>query len=235
LRRTSPRGFTLIEVMVVVAIIAITSAIAFDSMRRSKPRANFQSTAAEIQSLVHQARQEALASGVQVAVMVFPDYANDTSTGRIIVLRDAPNEAFFTSTSTSVTFASYQAGTLASPTDSHGNVGKVVATLDLPRDVLIGPSAFSLGSLAEPYASITIGKECTFCAEDGDRRGAIVFDARGRTSFYAGTAMKPTRGIETSGQGLTIYSTELGAASTYSTSTLVITSPMGTLRTIQNG
>jgi hypothetical protein len=74
------RGFTLIEAAVVMAIIIVLGGMAVSSFSRQRPRANLNSAASELQSTVHGARQQALATGHDVWVMVFPH--NNEETGK---------------------------------------------------------------------------------------------------------------------------------------------------------
>ncbi len=176
-----PRGFTLIELMVVVAVIGIIAALASFSMSRSRPRASLSGSSVELRALLHQARQQALVSGADVAVLVFPGVSGTTdSLGRIVVYQDGAFDFF--NPASAVHFGGYNPMVLAA-----GARGEVITTFDLPRDVTFGP-ATGLGTsaaLPEPFSTIPVTAECTFCAGIGAaRRGAVVFDPRGRARFY---------------------------------------------------
>jgi prepilin-type N-terminal cleavage/methylation domain-containing protein len=231
LRRPNQRGFTLIEMVVVLAIVGVLASLAVSSWRRARPRATFSGTSAEIQSLVHLARQQALSSGVNVAVMIFPGYARPGSegTGRIIVIQDDtdPTQSLFAA-SAALKFGSYDPGVLAAPAN-----GSVVTTLDLPKGIVVGP-ADGMGPdvLPFPYNGIITNLDCSFCSGAGaTRRGAIVFDSRGRTTFRDenGAVAQPQGG------SFTVTSQDLATISARVTSTLVITSPQGMLRTYLHG
>jgi prepilin-type N-terminal cleavage/methylation domain-containing protein len=228
-RRTTVRGFTFIEVVVVIVIIGILSVVAFDSLRRTRPRATFEGAAAELQSLIHAARQEALASGRDVAVLVFPDYATSpTATGRILVVQDdTVTKQSILAEGADLNLGTYKAGLPASPPN-----GRLVATFDLPDGVLVGLGAGpGPGKLPFPYGTITTDVSCSFCADDGDHRGAIVFDSRGRSRFYSASGATISISGQAGGASLSLYGTALNNSS----STLVITSPQGMVRTIHNG
>src|SRR5512142_453226 len=99
MRRKTARGFTLVEMAVVLGIVAALSALAYDGMRRARPRATYGSTVADVQSLLHVARQQAFASGASVGVLIFPSEQTSSGVGRIVVLQDTPIEqgpSFFT-------------------------------------------------------------------------------------------------------------------------------------------
>src|SRR5512141_3104326 len=99
--------------MVVVAIVGVTAALAYDGLRRARPRATFDGVAAELQSLVHQARQQALMAGVPVAVLVFPNFPQP-STGRIVVVQDVPAQSI-QSASSALRLDTYNPAVLAAP------------------------------------------------------------------------------------------------------------------------
>lgn len=225
--RSSRRGFTLIEMAVTIAIIAVLSALAFDAMRRARPRATFDGLSAELQSLVHAARQQALAQGVPVAVLVFPDYRGRKSQGRFIVLQEDPAASFF-ATASALNFDNYDPAVLAAPLG-----GQVVTTLDLPDDVNVGPlTGLGVANLPFPYNSITTNQACSFCNTAGNHRGAIVFDARGHATFYRAAG---TTSGDANGASFSIYGLGLVTGTTFTTSTLVITTGTGSVRTFRNG
>jgi prepilin-type N-terminal cleavage/methylation domain-containing protein len=180
-RPTSAHGFTLVELAVVMAIIVTLATLAWSNMWRLRPRAQLADASSELVALVHGARQHALATGNEVAVMIFPTFAAAGSTGRVIVYEDG--DADFFSDLGAVNFAGYDPAVL-----KHGNRSQIVADYDLPRNVVVGPAAGAGASaaLVAPLAGIPINVDCSFCMTGGDRRGAIRFDSRGRAFFYAG-------------------------------------------------
>ena len=70
------RGFTLVEMAIVVAIIGILTAASWMSLSAARPRQTMAAAMAEVQVLLNGARQQALASGHDVVVLVFPVFAN---------------------------------------------------------------------------------------------------------------------------------------------------------------
>lgn len=220
--RHRSRGFTLIEIAFVVAIMAALGALAYASVGRLRPRAELASSAAELQSLLHGARQQALASGHPVAVLFFPDFANGDGQGRVIVYEDGQFDFFSTG---AVNFDAYNPATPASAA-----LSQVVATFDLPRGILLGPldGMGASAALAAPWDGIAVTSACSFCTTSGARRGAIVFDPRGRASFYSQNG--PRMAVQKGGS-VTIHAPELGSASR----TLVITSSTGAVRAYING
>jgi prepilin-type N-terminal cleavage/methylation domain-containing protein len=181
------RGFTLIELMVVLAIVVIIAAVTGISMTRARPRATLGGATIDLRGLLHQARQQALVSGADVAVMVFPGVSGEAnSLGRVVVYQDALF-SFFNAAS-AVHFGAYDPIVLGGALDLNGNLkGEVIESINLPRGVVFGP-ATGMGTSAKlvaPFDSIPVTTECSFCAGVGAaRRGAVVFDYRGRARFY---------------------------------------------------
>lgn len=235
MRREPTRGFTMVELVVAISIVAILGALAYDTMRRARPRATFSGVAVELQAVVHGARLQALADGMPVAVLVFPDYVTPGGgQGRIIVYEDGAQPdgtfPFFKATVPAgvLNFDGYDPAALAATPP-----GRVVTTLDLPPGVKIGPPiGLGVAALPFPYGGVTTNVACSFCTGT-NRRGAIAFDQRGRVSFYSASGT-PIAGV--SGGSVSIYGTDLTLGSTgFSTSTLVVTSPFGAMRTFHNG
>jgi prepilin-type N-terminal cleavage/methylation domain-containing protein len=175
-----PRGFTVVELVTVVAIAAVLAALAYVSFGRLRPRARLADASNELVAIVHGARQHALATGNDVVVMVFPQFAGPDSTGRVVVYEDGDFALF--NASATPNFGGYDA-----VTPQAGPRSEVLVTYDLPRSVVVGPAAGAgAGSaMPAPLAGIPIDVDCSFCATSGDRRGAIRFDPRGRATFHA--------------------------------------------------
>lgn len=176
IRRDLPRGFTLIEMAVVVAIVGVLAALAITSFERSKPRANLATTSTELHALIRNARLNALATGTATIVAFFPEYQNRRGgVGRVVVLED-PAGTFFVSTA-APNFSSYDPATEV-------GTAEILARLDFPRGVVLASAPGAPAAFPAPFDRITVG-DCTFCATSGDARGAIRFDGRGKATFFS--------------------------------------------------
>ncbi len=209
----------------VVTIVMVLGMLSWSNLWRLRPRAQLADASSEIVALVHGARQQALASGHDVVVMVFPAHANGSGTGRVVLYEDG-DQALLTAGG-SPNFGSYDPAALSSASQS-----AVIATFDFPATVSVGPAAGAgaSASLPAPLASIAINTDCSFCRSTGDRRGAIRFDARGRAWFYGdvtGTG-QPLAGIQ--GGSFSITSPETGGQRT-----LIVTSGTGSVSLRQQG
>jgi prepilin-type N-terminal cleavage/methylation domain-containing protein len=177
---TRRRGFTLIEMLIVVAIAGILAGLAVSTFGRAKPRQKLTGFTIELRGLLHGARQTALLTGKPVVVMVFPDQATSSGTGRLIVYQDG-NGDFFSAAAT-VNFGGYDPTTKVA-----GTLSEVLEVADLPPNVRVGPvdGMGSAATLKAPFAGIAINTRCGFCGGTGGR-GAIVFNPLGNVTFQAG-------------------------------------------------
>lgn len=218
------RGFTLLEVMVVVAIIGIVSALGFVSIRLQRPRARLVTTAAEVHSLLHGARLTAMANGRAMVVMIFPDFANpDGGTGRLVLYDDGAF-SFFNPAAT-VNFGNYDPSALgAEAATATTPGGRMVRTFDLPEGTVFGP-ATGMGAgarLPAPYDTVSVDVRCSFCG-GAPSRGAIAFDPSGSASFYRGMVA-----LGGTGHSFSVTGPEL---TSLRTRTLVVTAGSGAVRT----
>lgn len=229
-RSRATHGFTLIEMAVVVAIIGVIAALATVTMSRSRPRASLAGAAADLQALLHGARQQALASGQDVAVLVFPNQATPGGAkGRVAVVLDG-DHFMLDPGQTDFNLDGVKAAQVGVGPNS-----ELLTTLDLPAGIEIGP-AQGLGAdfkLVAPYAGIPVNADCTFCEGDKEeRRGAIFFDARGRARFYA--KVGPPLAVD--GGSLSVTAPALqDAAGAGATRTLAVGASTGTIKSINGG
>jgi type II secretory pathway pseudopilin PulG len=215
--------------VVVVAIIAVLSTLAYSGMSRYKPRATLSSAAAELQSLIHEARQSALANGQHVAVLFFPAWTGGTSTGRVIVYRDGTlvngDYAFFAGTGAN-DFSTYNPSVLAADSGS-----AVLEHMELPRGVTFGPST-GMGAtpLKAPRDQIVVSSDCSFCSTGTGRRGAILFDEKGKATFHGGGGTLDATVSVNGGASLSLQSSDVTGSVTF-----VILSETGVVQVINNG
>ncbi len=218
----------MIELMVVVAIIGAVAALATASLVRARPRANLTGAAVDLQSLLHAARQTALATGEDVAVMFFPAFDGPgDQVGRVVVYRDG-ERTFFDETA-AVNFDDYQPGALAA-----GPRSEVVTTLDLPPAVRFGPAdGQGAGAvLPAPWSTIPVNLDCTFCdGEKEARRGAVVFDSSGRATFHAKTGVA----LAVEGGSVSLEVPALETDGRRQIRTLAVGASTGAVRAINNG
>lgn len=209
------RGFTIVEAMVVMAIIGVLAALAVPVFSRQRPRAHLAAATAELQSVVHGARQQALATGHDVWVLVFPEFASGEGTGRVIVYEDG-NFDF------SVTNApgGMDLDRIVPATPARGTRSRVVTTMDLPTGVTFGTGGGGPTALPKPLDGIDVTRGCSFCGTLTDHRGGIRFDSRGRATFYgrtgtplvaAGAALNLTSSPAISGQRTLVVTPVSGA------------------------
>ncbi len=203
--RNPAHGFTLIEMMIVVAVFGLLASLIAINISRQRPRATLASVTADLQGLIHGARQSALASGHDTIVMLFPERA-DQKPARVVVLED-PTFTFMAGGG-ALDFDGYDPEVLRYPD------GGRVEHLDLPGDIEFGPATGMGSALPAPLDTINVLVPCSFCSADASRnlRGAIRFDARGAATFYDTNAVKRPSG---NGASFTLTNPDLGQRNTF--------------------
>jgi Tfp pilus assembly protein FimT len=215
-------GFTVIEAMVVMATIGIIAGLGLPLVFRQRPRAHLASATAELQSLVHGARQQALATGHDVWVVVFPEYVSDIGTGRVLVYEDGNYDFSQTTAPGGVDLDRIVPGSPAS-----ASLSRVVTTMDLPTGITFGADGSGPTTLPAPFTGIDLSKGCSFCGTLTDRRGGIRFDSRGRATFYGRTGVP----LVTAGEALNVTA----SPTIRGQRTLVVTPTTGNVRLLVNG
>jgi prepilin-type N-terminal cleavage/methylation domain-containing protein len=221
-RKRIQGGFTLVEAAVAMAIVLILAALAIPSLFRQRPRARLATTTAEVHSLIHTARQQALATGHDVWVLVFPRQATSDGVGRVVVYEDGNFDFATVNAPGGMDLDRFDPVQRAV-----GPRSQVVNTVDLPSGVTLGTDGSAPATLPAPLAGINLSTGCSFCGPLTDGRGGIRFDARGRASFY-GRAGPPT---VAQGGALNLTS----SPTLQGTRTLVVTPVTGAVRVLTNG
>jgi prepilin-type N-terminal cleavage/methylation domain-containing protein len=214
--QTQRRGFTVVELAVVVAIIAVVAALVATSVARLRPRANLASAAAEVQALVHGARMSAVSSGRDVAVLLYPDQAGPSGSRGLFIVYEDGNYDFFSAAAT-VNYAGYVAAS-----NLAGSQSQILATYYLPAEVTFADAAFASTALPAPLDRVVVNA-CGFCSTGAARAGAIRFDARGRATFHDPSGVRTV----SDGGAFTLVSSVAGESKV-----IAVTASTGTVRLV---
>ena len=190
-RRAAERGITLIELMVVLAIVGILAALTITSVARGRPRARLDVAAKALQAAMGAARQRALGSGRDVVVAFYTRTVTSQGTGRLVVYFDgAGGFASGAATAPNPTLCTFDPVTLATVAPN-----EVLDSFDLPLSlVFASPTAVTALEFPDTTVPVPVGG-CSFC-DVGTGAGAIRFDSRGQASFFStcGVATAPNLG-----------------------------------------
>jgi Tfp pilus assembly protein FimT len=224
------------EMMTVLLIFGTLLALAVSTLSRMKSRVTLATTVAELQGLIHQARQSALASGNPVAILIYPNYSASAtgaqSTGYVVAYQDACFDFFTTTPACGMNYGNFNPA--APVVGANGAVqSTVLDTMPLPNGIIVGP-ATGMGAgatLVAPLQSILVNTYCSFCGPTG---GAIQFDPRGQATFYSlnGTNFTP---VPVTGGGSLSLTYDPLTTSVTGQRTLIIFSASGAVQTINRG
>jgi prepilin-type N-terminal cleavage/methylation domain-containing protein len=158
----STRGFTLIEMLTVVAIIAIMAALSVGGIEYMNKRAQFSSASAQLFGSLRRTQAEAAGRGDYTAFVI------DTAGGRYWGIETAPFDVS--------TFNP------ASPP------GTLIVADTLPSGSGFGPDGGFSGTVPWPFSGVPISSGaspfCSFCISNG--YGAIFFEPGGPIAFSPG-------------------------------------------------
>ena len=196
----SRRGFTLIELMVVVAIIGLLAALAVAFLPRFVRRAGVQASSADLLATIQEARSHALQSGRDTLVVIVGSAGNpdtcrrsssDPNCVRWWMLEDAVAAAGTVECAGAVRCTAFDAATLAAFDPANPAAGGPAAGGDilvgsggLDRHVTLGRPARAPAALPPPLAGVDVASSaCTFCVAGAPPRGYVKFNADGTTQL----------------------------------------------------
>lgn len=161
-RRPQPRGFTLIESMVVIGIVGVVTALSFSGYSGMKERADARNGIREVLGVLRVARAESFSRGVPT-VFHLRDVDGELVYGAVVDLDGDFDPADIEGS------LEEDDRVLAAP-----QVARGVSFRDATSDVFDEP-------LVQPYARVPADAPCTFCTDDGQL--VVRFRSDGRPLF----------------------------------------------------
>lgn len=173
-RLHAQRGFTLIEMAMVIAIIGVASGLALYAVGNFRGRGNFNTATGDLAVALRIARAEAYSRGTPVVFVV------DTAGARYWVVEDPAKAINITTTA-------------FDPANPVPAGGLLVISGAFPSQVTFAsaaPTTYASG-LPAPYASIPVNSGCTFCNTGGTNPGygSITFGIGTGATFSSGAAV----------------------------------------------
>jgi prepilin-type N-terminal cleavage/methylation domain-containing protein len=188
--RRRARGMTLIEIVVVLALIAIVAALSLNALSGLQPQANYSKVSSDFMGALQQARAEAFGQGATIAFVV------DTAGNRYWAVQPlSVDTATFLDT--------------FDPADPEAS-GKIIVNGTMTSGVTFGPAAGYGQALTVPFANVPSYASsspapnenyCSFCRTSGTNSdfGLIVFDPTGSVRFNSEAPAAPGQQVTITG------------------------------------
>ncbi len=190
----SRSGFTLLEMMIVVAIVGILSGLAAATSQKIGMRNATQNAASDLGSLLQYARARAESKGTDIYVLIYPKMtkagAVTGGNGAVFVFED-PKGDFLTASGPcdgtgECSWANFTPPTnIKSQNTSQGGLLQAIYLDDYPKkNVRFGKPLYTLVPFAAPFAGLVGTADsngCSFCTSSN--KGAIVFTGEQQLRF----------------------------------------------------
>ena len=190
------RGFTIVEMMITVAIIAIIAALAVAFLPRFVRRAGVTASATDLQAAFQEARSHAIQSGRDTLVLVIGPAGDPESCGGSVrdvncvrwwMIEDVVAAAGTVECPAATPCTAFDAAALAAFDPANPAAGGPAAGGDLlvssgglDRHVRLGRPATAPAALPPPLAGVDVSSSaCTFCTAGPPPRGYVKFNSDG--------------------------------------------------------
>jgi prepilin-type N-terminal cleavage/methylation domain-containing protein len=177
------RGFSLLEMMVVVAIVGILSAMGLSALELMNARASPQNAAADFSGALSAAHNRAVERSIDVYVVIYPNRGptGAVGNGSYFVIEDRALN--FRTTTPAVNYTNFNPPAVLHPPVAVGRVLEEVYLDRYPKRTVRFGATGTLPFQA-PFIGLANGVDCSFCGGSGaSRRGAIAFHADGTAGF----------------------------------------------------